>query len=171
MALVSLAYFIFRFREASPFLPRCSGGRQFNILSMDARNAIAHADYTLVRDGMRLRRRNGGQVRAVPWKEFDPLISRGLNLFSFIRQIIEEHVRSYHPPKAIKSRMNFNEPPQDYTIYYDPSTGSFDLTSGKDPPSGYNNPRRMRKPEGVISPIIAQTTKRIMESDMILATS
>ena len=82
----------------------------------DVRNAIAHADYTLASEGMRLRKRNGGQVRVIPWEEFDALISRGLNLFSFIRQIVEEYVHSYSPPKTIKSRLDGREPITDYTL-------------------------------------------------------
>ena len=43
----------------------------------DVRNAIAHADYVLAEEGMRLRKRNGGQPRVITWDEFDPLICRG----------------------------------------------------------------------------------------------
>jgi hypothetical protein len=53
----------------------------------DVRNAIAHADYINWNDGLRLRRRNGGQPRVISWDEFDALVRRGLNLFSVIRQI------------------------------------------------------------------------------------
>jgi len=104
----------------------------------DMRNAIAHADYMLASEGMRLRKRNGGQVRVIQWEEFDALISRGVNLFSFIRQIIEEYVKSYHPPKTVKSRLDGREPIADYTLYYDPSNGAFGFISGKEPPKGYN---------------------------------
>jgi hypothetical protein len=60
----------------------------------DVRNAIAHADYTLVKDGMRLRKRNGGQPREIAWADLEALLCKGLNLFSFIRQIVHEHVTS-----------------------------------------------------------------------------
>jgi Valyl tRNA synthetase tRNA binding arm len=104
----------------------------------DVRNAIAHADYILAPDGMRLRRRNGGAVRIISWDELDALISRGLNLFSFIRQIVDEYTRSYYPPKTIKSRLSDVEPITDYTLYYDPTTGAFGWISGKEPPKGFN---------------------------------
>jgi hypothetical protein len=100
----------------------------------DVRNAIAHADYIVWSDGLRLRRRNGGQPRIIPWDEFDALIGRGLNLFSFIRGIVDEYVRSYDPPKTIRSRMTDGEPETDYTIYFDPKTGAFGFTTGKWPP-------------------------------------
>lgn len=47
----------------------------------DVRNAIAHSDYILAPDGMRLRKRNGGQPYVISWNEFDAIISRGINLF------------------------------------------------------------------------------------------
>jgi hypothetical protein len=103
----------------------------------DVRNAVAHADYVLARDGMRLRRRNGGQPRVIPWGEFDPLICRGINLFSFIRQIVDEYIRSYHPPKTIRSQLSEAEPVTDYTIYYDPTTRNYGWIIGKLLPDGY----------------------------------
>jgi len=96
----------------------------------DVRNAIAHADYILWSDGLRLRRRNGGQPRVVPWDEFDALIGRGLNLFSLIRSIVDEYTRSYDPPKTIRSQMTDGEPETDYTLYFDPKTGALGLTTG-----------------------------------------
>lgn len=99
----------------------------------DVRNAIAHADYIIWQDGLRLPRRNGGQPRVISWGEFDAMMSRGLNLFSFIRQIVEQYVRSYDPPKTIRSRMADDEPESDYTLYFDPKTGAFGLTTGEPP--------------------------------------
>jgi hypothetical protein len=92
---------------------------------IDVGNSIAHADYILANDGMRLRRRNGGQVRVIPWIEFDALIGRGLNLFSIIRELAVEYVHSYDPPRTVTSRMTNNEPLTDYTIYYDPEKQVF----------------------------------------------
>jgi hypothetical protein len=36
----------------------------------DVRNAVAHADYIIWSDGLRLRRPNGGRPRVIPWDEF-----------------------------------------------------------------------------------------------------
>lgn len=97
----------------------------------DVRNAIAHADYILWSDGMRLRRRNGGAPRVIAWgEELNSLIWRGLNLFDLIRQIANEFVRSYAPPKTIKSRMSDEDPLTDYTIYFKPETGAFGFVTG-----------------------------------------
>lgn len=61
----------------------------------DLRNAIAHADYILAADGVRIRKRNGGQPRVISWNEFDALFCKGANLFSFIRQYVDQYVKSY----------------------------------------------------------------------------
>jgi hypothetical protein len=99
------------------------------------RNAVAHADYIIWPDGLRLRRRNGGWPREIPWKDFTSLADRGLNLFAFIRHLSDEYVHSYETPKTIRSRMNKNEPLTDYTIYYQSVTGAFGFTTGRHPPS------------------------------------
>jgi hypothetical protein len=96
----------------------------------DVRNAIAHADYTIAKDGFRVRKRNGGQVRIIPWEKFGPLMDKGINLFSIIRSLGEEYVQSYNPPKTIKARINESQPLTDYTIHYNPVTRSFGFTTG-----------------------------------------
>jgi hypothetical protein len=99
----------------------------------DVRSAIAHADYIIWRDELRLRRRNGGQVRTIPWKEFFPLMQRGYSLFACIRQLIGEYGASYDPPKTIRSRLTDDEPETDYTLYSDPKTGVLGFTTGQYP--------------------------------------
>jgi hypothetical protein len=110
----------------------------------DVRNAIAHADYTIAKDGFRLRRRNGGHVRVVPWEEFGPLMDKGINLFSTIRRIGAEYVHSYNPPKTIKAQMSEREPLTDYTIHYDPETQMFGFTTGTQQAKA-NSPPAARK--------------------------
>lgn len=101
----------------------------------DVRNAAAHADYIIWPDGFRLRRRNGGWPREIPWNEFTALVDRGLNLFAIIRALSDEYARSYETPKTIRSKLNSTEQLTDYTIYYQPTTGAFGFTTGKHPPS------------------------------------
>lgn len=99
--------------------------------SSDVRNAVAHADYIIAQDGLRIRKKNGGYAVKFSWDEFDAIFCRGVNLFSFIKQL-DEYVESYDPPKIIKARMNEHEPIWDYTIYYDPKTRAFGLkTDGR----------------------------------------
>jgi hypothetical protein len=100
----------------------------------DVRNAVAHADYIIAPEGLRLRKKNGGWPREIAWPECDAILNRGLNLFSFIRQIVDAHIRSYDPPKKIRSRLTDNEPFTDYLLYYVPETGAFGFTTGKEVP-------------------------------------
>ena len=99
----------------------------------DIRNAVAHADYILWQDGMRLRRRNGGHPRVVSWDEFDIAVTRGLNIFGLIRSVANEYVHGYSPPKVIHARLSEHEAETDYTLYYDPETGAFGMTTGGQP--------------------------------------
>ncbi|MCE7903187.1 MAG: hypothetical protein DYH20_11225 [Gammaproteobacteria bacterium PRO9] len=95
----------------------------------DVRNGYAHADYVIWHDGLRLRKRNGGQPRKIPWEDFGRIFDRGINLFHILRQIVQESVQSYAEPRTIKAQLS-NEPKMEWTIYYDPD-GSFGITSGK----------------------------------------
>ncbi len=97
----------------------------------DVRNAIAHADYIIWADGLRLRRRNGGHPRVIPWEEFEPLINRGLQLFQIIRHLADEYVRQYDPPKRIRARLHEREAEFNYTIFFDPKKDVFGFTTGK----------------------------------------
>jgi hypothetical protein len=109
---------------------------------VDVRNAIAHADYIIAPEGLRLRRRNGGQIRVISWDDFDKIFTRGVNLFSFIRQLAAEYVQGYNPPKTIKSRLGSKEPLSDYTIYYDPKNETFGWVSGTEPPKDFGGAKK-----------------------------
>lgn len=93
----------------------------------DVRNAVAHADYIVWHSGLRLRKRNGGTIREIPWPDFDVLLARGLSLFNAVRLISSEFVEGYDFPKTIWSQLH-NEPPGNWTIHY--SDGRFGITSG-----------------------------------------
>jgi hypothetical protein len=112
----------------------------------DVRNAIAHSDYSLAKDGMRLRKRNGGDPYLIPWPEFDVIMHRGITFFSIMRQIADEYVESYNPAKTIQSRLADNEPIGDYTIFYDPKKEQFGWTIGKEPPKGYGGKAAVAHP-------------------------
>ncbi len=98
----------------------------------DVRNGYAHADYIVWNDGLRLPKRNGGYARRILWEEFNTIFERGINFFHILRHVVGEYVHSYDPPKTIKARLQ-NEPEMDWTIYCDPKTGAFGITSGKYP--------------------------------------
>lgn len=95
----------------------------------DIRNGYAHADYVIWEDGLRLRKRNGGSPRRIPWEEFGYIFDRGINLFHILRQLVSEYVQSYIEPRTIRARLN-SEPEDDWTIYCE-KNGAFGITSGK----------------------------------------
>jgi hypothetical protein len=98
----------------------------------DIRNGYAHADYIVWDDGLRLPKRNGGYARKISWEEFNSIFERGINFFYILRQVIGDYVLSYDPPKTIKSRLQ-DETEMDWTIYYEPKSGAFSITSGTNP--------------------------------------
>jgi hypothetical protein len=98
----------------------------------DVRNGYAHADYIVWNDGLRLPKRNGGYARKISWGEFNAIFERGINFFYILHHVVGEYVRSYDPPKTIRDRLQ-GEPAMDWTIYCDPKSGAFGITSGKYP--------------------------------------
>ena len=95
----------------------------------DVRNATAHADYVVAGDGLHLAKRNGGQLRNVPWGEFTDLMDRAINFFQEIRDIRKSHIASYYPPRVVRGQL-MHEAPTDWVIYCNPHTRHFCFTSG-----------------------------------------
>jgi hypothetical protein len=75
----------------------------------DIRNAYAHADYVIWKDGLRLRKRNGGFPRKVPWSEFQSRFDRGINLF-YLAPRNSERVRHLVPPSQTISSTDGRQP-------------------------------------------------------------
>jgi hypothetical protein len=98
----------------------------------DVRNGYAHADYIVWNDGLRLPKRNGGYARKISWEEFNAIFERGINFFHILRQVVDECVRSYDPPKTIRAQLQ-DEPEMDWTIYFDTKSGAFGITTGTYP--------------------------------------
>ena len=96
----------------------------------DVRNAYAHADYVIWTDGLRLPMRNGGYAKRISWEEFTLIFERGINFFNILQELISECTKSYDPPRTVHTSLQ-DEPPVDWTIYCDPESGSFGITSGK----------------------------------------
>jgi hypothetical protein len=96
----------------------------------DIRNGYAHADYIIWKDGIRLRKRNGGVPRKVSWPEFHARFSRGINVFHLVRVLVEEYVASYHPAKTVRARMAENEPELVWKIRFDPERKTFAISGG-----------------------------------------
>ena len=94
----------------------------------DLRNGYAHADYVIWSDGIRLRKRNGGQPRLVSWEEFNVRFERGIIFFKMIRDLVAENMDSYFTPKIVKAAMDPGEPKCDWTIHADKEKHIFSIS-------------------------------------------
>ena len=76
----------------------------------DIRNAMAHADYILVSDGLRLRRRNGGQSMLVSYTEIETAVQIAIHFFQHLHDFREETAASFRPARTIVGRFSANPP-------------------------------------------------------------
>ena len=100
----------------------------------DLRNGYSHADYVIWNDGIRLRKRNGGQPRIVSWEEFECLFSKGVNFFHILKQLAVEYQNEYIKPKTIQGQLD-NEPIGYWTIHCDKEKGSFSISNSLSNPN------------------------------------
>ncbi|HYD48678.1 MAG TPA: hypothetical protein VEB21_10040 [Terriglobales bacterium] len=94
----------------------------------DIRNGYAHADYVVWTDGIRLRKRNGGQPRIVRYEEFNQWFARATEFFLILQRVISETLMLYSPAREIVGRLS-DEPLQRWEIAYDPTTEGFSISS------------------------------------------
>jgi hypothetical protein len=97
----------------------------------DLRNGIAHADYVIWSDGVRLRRRNGGTVYAVPHEEVIEALVRGVSFFDLLQDHNSTAMGFYDPPREIVGKFSGN-PPMPWTVHSDPVRRTFSI-SGSSP--------------------------------------
>ncbi|MCI2808176.1 hypothetical protein [Eoetvoesiella caeni] len=81
----------------------------------DIRNAIAHADYILVPEGLRLRRRNGGQSTLVSNAEMVNAVQVSLFFFELLHAFRQATAESFRPARIIVGRFSAN-PPMPYKL-------------------------------------------------------
>lgn len=93
----------------------------------DIRNGVFHADYIIWNDGLRLRRRNGGNPYSVPHEEVTKAISIGVMFFDIFNQLQQEARQSFRPAKEIIGRFSLN-PPMRHTVELQ-EDGSFSISS------------------------------------------
>jgi hypothetical protein len=96
----------------------------------DIRNAYAHADYIIWKDGLRLRKRNGGFPRRVSWPEFQARFDRGINVFRLLSEVVNEYIASYNPARQFRGRRAKNEPEFLWTVHFDPERKTFGISCG-----------------------------------------
>jgi hypothetical protein len=107
----------------------------------DIRNGIFHADYIISPQGLRLRRRNGGQALALSMDEVSRAISIGMMFFELLSHHQVEARRTFQPARVINGRFSAN-PPMDWTVELDPD-GHFSIHS--DSPGAHGTPAYHRQ--------------------------
>lgn len=83
----------------------------------DIRNAIAHADYILVPEGLRLRKRNGGSPLLVPSDELHNALQISIYFFKLLGVFRMRVAESFRPARTIIGRFSAN-PPMPWTLEF-----------------------------------------------------
>lgn len=81
----------------------------------DIRNGMAHADYVLDQEGLRLRRRNGGQPIKVSLLQMQDSLQTALFFFDLLQGFQQSTMETFRPPRTIIGRFSEN-PPMPWTI-------------------------------------------------------
>ena len=81
----------------------------------DIRNGMAHADYILGPDGLRLRRRNGGQPVVVSHQQMQDALQIAIFFFELLQAFQQETAETFRPARTIIGRFSQN-PPMPWTI-------------------------------------------------------
>jgi hypothetical protein len=92
----------------------------------DLRNGIAHADYVIWEDGVRLANRNGGMAAKLAFDELNDALMRGVGFFQVLTENNQAVIHSFDPPRTIIGRFSANFP-MPWTVYFDPTTGVFGI--------------------------------------------
>lgn len=93
----------------------------------DIRNGVAHADYILGPNGLRLRRRNGGQPILVSIEQIQTALQIALFFFELLHDIQRDVLESFRPARTIIGRLSAN-PPMPWTVELS-EDGGFSLSS------------------------------------------
>lgn len=93
----------------------------------DIRNGIAHADYILGLDGLRLRRRNGGQPMVVSHQQLQEALQIAIFFLELLQAFQQETAETFRPARTIIGRFSEN-PPMPWTIEL-AEDGRFSLSS------------------------------------------
>jgi hypothetical protein len=83
----------------------------------DLRNAYAHADYSLAKEGVIVLSRYN-QERVVTWRELNVLLDRAIHLYLTLNDIRVEHCRSYIEPKQVLGTLNPHDPVVPWTVEF-----------------------------------------------------
>ncbi|MBN2589503.1 MAG: hypothetical protein JXA96_06555 [Sedimentisphaerales bacterium] len=96
----------------------------------EIRNAYAHADYIIWKDGFRMPNQGCGHPKIIRWNEFNLKISRALNFYQIIRKLAEEYIMSYKTPKEVIASMGGGQPEFKWKIETDENGGIMISSNG-----------------------------------------
>jgi hypothetical protein len=127
----------------------------------DIRNGMAHADYILGPDGLRLRRRNGGQPVVVSHQQMQDALQIALFFFELLQSVQQATAETFRPARTIIGRFSEN-PPMPWTIELT-EDGMFSISSNAAGPhvdAAYERQRRINDRLGgrVVAAYIAPGT-------------
>lgn len=93
----------------------------------DIRNGIAHADYILAPNGLRLRSRNGGQPMVLSFDQVTAALQIALWFFKVLQEFQHRVRASYRPARTVIGRFSAN-PPMPWTIEF-AEDGAFSIST------------------------------------------
>ena len=76
----------------------------------DIRNAMAHADYILAQEGLRVRRRNGGNPILVSNAEVEVAFQIAMFFFELLQAFQQKTAESFRPARTVVGRFSDNPP-------------------------------------------------------------
>jgi hypothetical protein len=95
----------------------------------DLRNAVAHADFVIWQDGLRLRKRNGGSPYVIGWKDLSYIIRRGFCFVDLLLQFTRNSLLQYSDGYQVVGRGSANKIPFLYLLKYEETTGAFSIST------------------------------------------
>jgi hypothetical protein len=96
----------------------------------DLRNAFAHADYCLSKEGVFVQPRYG-QERLIDWRELNVLLDRAMLLYLSLNDIRVEYCRSYGEPRHVVGTLNPREPATQWKVEFKSPEGAMLLFNGR----------------------------------------
>jgi len=96
----------------------------------DLRNAFAHADYCLAKEGVFVLSRYG-QERLVGWPELNVLLDKAMTFYLVLNDVRVEHCQTYAEPKLVTGTLNPTDPPTEWRIEFKAPRGAMILFNGR----------------------------------------
>nr|WP_148663110.1 hypothetical protein [Scytonema hofmannii] len=114
------------------------------VFNDELRNGLSHADYVIWNDGLRLRKRNGGNANRLSFEEVGAAITAGVGFFEILRSHNQVAMASFNPAKEIIGKFSLNFPMK-HTVFADPKRGTFSISSSS--PGPETTPEYLRQVE------------------------